>query len=153
MPTDMLRARHARSPRPAPESRDPRDSAAPRMLRLSGRAFDLVAELVASPTADRLWAALPLNSTIEPWGEAVHFEVPVASGRERGARISVTPGDICYWPAQQRIIVAFGPTPISRVGEVRMPEPVNVVARVAGDAGILRSARAGERVSLGRLSA
>lgn len=150
MPTDMLRSRRPPPARPAPE-RGERHAGPPRRVRIRIRAGELLAELAPTVTADRLFAALPLYGAAEPWGDTLHFEVPIASGRERGARVNVGLGDICYWPREQRILVPFGPTPISRAGEIRMPEPVNVIARAIGDVGILRMVRVGERVALERL--
>ena len=152
MPTDILRARNRRSLRKNEGPRTvPDGTARQRRMSVRGHGFTLVAELHATVTADRLWAALPLNGACEAWGETLHFEVPVASGRERGARLGAAPGDICFWPSQRRLILVYGATPISRAGEVRMPEPVNIVARLIGDAGTLRRLGPGERVVLERL--
>lgn len=150
MPTNLLRSRNVRASA-SPKGGAGRSEGPPRRIRIRARGIELVAELAATATADRLLAALPLFGVAEPWGETLHFEVPLASGRERNARVNASLGDICFWPSEQRIIIPFGPTPISRAGERRMPEPVNVVARVIGDVGSLRMVRVGERVALERL--
>jgi hypothetical protein len=106
------------------------------------------ARLLDTPTADRLWRALPLFSTAETWGQSIHFETPVESGRERNARTIAVPGDICFWVEDDRVIIAFGPTPISRPGELRLPRPCNLWARALDDVRVLLAVRPGEKVSV-----
>lgn len=128
-----------------------RQQATPPVCRIvvikAGR-ISVRAELADTPTAARLAAALPIHSTAETWGAAIHFEVPVASGRERSARVGVAPGDICFWSSDRRVIVAFGPTPISRPGEIRLPEPCNIWARALDDVTSFRDVRPGGKVSI-----
>jgi hypothetical protein len=57
-------------------------------------------------------------------------------------------GDICFWVEDDRVIIAFGPTPISRPGELRLPRPCNLWARAIDDVGVLKAVRPGERVSV-----
>lgn len=119
-----------------------------RYVAITAGRVTIRAELVDTPTAARIAAALPLFSTAETWGGAVHFEVPVDSGRERGARINVSPGDICYWSSDSRVIIGFGPTPISRPGEIRLPQPCNVWAHAIDDVTLLKGVRPGEKISI-----
>lgn len=146
MPTDILRkrsdgaARAARATAPAAE----------RIVVITAGRIVLRARLAATATADRIWTALPLYGVVEPWGDAIHFEVPVSSGRDRTARLQTSPGDICFWSDERRVLIAYGPTPISRPGEVRMPAPVNVFASALDDVGVLRDVRVGEKVHLAR---
>lgn len=146
MPTDILRARSRASPS--------RQRASPaqgeRIVLLKAGRASVRARLAGSATADRIWAALPIFSTVEPWGEAIHFEVPVFSGRDRTARLQARLGDICLWCEERRVIIAFGPTPISRPDEMRMPAPVNVFATALDDVEVLRRVRVGEKVTLSR---
>lgn len=80
-------------------------------------------------TADLLWSALPLYSIVKTWANSIHFETPRKTGRERTARLNVEPGDVCYWTEDERVMLAWGATPISRPGEVRLMRPCNVWAR------------------------
>ncbi len=120
------------------------------MIVLKAGRVSLRAQLASTATADLIWMALPIFSTVEPWGNVVHFEVPVFSGRDRTARLQAHLGDICLWCEEQRVIIPFGPTPISRSNEIRMPAPVNVFATAIDDVGILQSTRVGEKVTLSR---
>lgn len=148
MPTDILRARSKASP--AGEPLHPSRNPGRRIVVLKAGQVAIRVLLAPTATADLIWAALPLYSTVEPWGEAVHFEVPVFSGRDRTARLQARLGDICMWCEEHRVIVAFGPTPISRPDEIRMPSPVNVFATALDDVRALRDVRVGEKVTMAR---
>lgn len=143
MPTNILR--HRAKPQP---SKSASRTLRPRRVAITAGRVTIRAELADTPTAARIVAALPLHSTAETWGDAVHFEVPVDSGRERGARVNVSPGDICYWSSDSRVIIGFGPTPISRPGEIRLPQPCNLWARAIDDVTLLKGVRPGEKVSI-----
>ena len=95
-----------------------------------------------------LWAALPLFSTAETWGDSLHFETPIETGRERGARLSGKIGEIYFWADDDRVLIVFGPTPISRPDEIRLPRPCNVLARTSDDVRALKVVTPGEKVSI-----
>lgn len=148
MPTNILRNRSksAASQRASPPS------GIPRLVAITAGHITIRAEVLDTPTAHRIAAALPLHTTAETWGDAIHFEVPVHSGRERGARINAPLGDICFWGEEHRVLIGFGPTPISRPGEIRLPSPCNVWARAIDDVALLKTVRPGEKVSLTALT-
>ncbi len=80
------------------------------------------------------------------WGRAIHFETPVDSGREPAAQALVGADDIGYWCEEDRVIIAFGATPISRPGERRLPTPCNIWAKALDDTSPLQSVVPGEKV-------
>ncbi|MEZ5855215.1 MAG: cyclophilin-like family protein [Hyphomicrobiaceae bacterium] len=63
------------------------------------------------------------HGTAETWGSAIHFETHVETGREPRAKALVQSGDIAFWSEDDRIIIPFGLTPLSRPGEMRLPVP------------------------------
>jgi hypothetical protein len=120
-------------------------------IRFDFGALTLDAELLDTPTARAVAAALPIRSKVLTWGEEVYFEVPVRVGREPAARAIVTPGEIAFWPEGPAIALGFGRTPISEGTETRLAAPCNVFARALGDVKILGRIKAGEQVILTKL--
>ncbi|MEM2186400.1 MAG: cyclophilin-like fold protein [Thermofilaceae archaeon] len=96
-------------------------------------------------TAEALLRALPFESRARRWGEEVYFESPVDAGEEDASEL-VEVGDVAYWPPGRALCLFFGPTPISRPGEIRPASSVNVMGRVVEGLDVLRRVSSGERV-------
>ena len=61
-------------------------------IRFDFGTLTLDAELLDTPTAKAIAAALPLSSAVLTWGEEVYFDVPVNVAREPDARAVIMPG-------------------------------------------------------------
>jgi hypothetical protein len=117
-----------------------------RTIRIIIDALEFRAELTSTPTADALWNALPLRAQAHRWGDEIYFSVGFHAPLEDAARAVVNAGDMAYWPDGPALCLFFGPTPVSRPGEIRAAGPVNVCGRITGDSTLLRQAADGAAV-------
>ncbi len=122
-----------------------------RRITITVGAVELTAELFDTPTADAVWAALPIASSASTWGDEVYFAVPVDVAREADARAVVEAGEIAFWVEGRSIAIGYGPTPISRGDEIRLAYPTNIWASAEGDVTALRAARDGDAVRVVRV--
>lgn len=106
------------------------------------------ARLLDTPTADEIWRALPIKGSARTWGPEIYFHTELQAEAEPEARDIVSAGEIVYWPAGDAIAIAFGPTPLSRNGELRLAAPCNIWAMALDDVSKLRSVHAGEAISV-----
>ena len=102
-----------------------------------------------SKTSKAIWDALPFETRANTWGDEIYFSIPVKLSAEN-AQSTVELGDLGYWPPGQGFCIFFGPTPISRGGEIRPANPVNVFGKVKGDPKILKKVRDGDKIRIER---
>jgi hypothetical protein len=111
----------------------------------------LEAELLDTPTASRILAALPIEGSANVWGDEIYFDIPLSLGLEADARADVAVGDLAYWPAGPAFCIFFGPTPVSTDERPRAYSPVNIFGRVLGDAGRLKGTPSGAAVRIAKV--
>jgi hypothetical protein len=121
-------------------------------IRFDFGSVTLDAELLDTPTAKAIAAALPIEGRALTWGEEVYFDIPVEVAREKDAKAVVTPGEIAYWPDGHAIAIGFGRTPISKGGECRLASPCNIWAKALSDVKALKAVRAGAKIEVKALS-
>ena len=147
MPTNHLR-HGARIPPPA--SRAPPQRGAREVVALTIGGFPIRVEIHSTPSTRRIIAAFPIFSIAETWGESIHFEIPISGGRDRTAHLNAEIGGLYFWAEEQRLLLVFGPTPISGKGSIRLPMPCNVVGHTNDDLSPVREIHPGQKISLKR---
>jgi hypothetical protein len=120
-------------------------------IRFDFGELTLDAELLDTPTAQAIAAALPVTSAALTWGEEVYFDVPVNVAREKDARAVITPGEIAYWPQGPAIAIGFGRTPISKGDECRLASPCNIFAKALGSVKVLAKVKTGAQVAVSKV--
>jgi uncharacterized protein len=106
--------------------------------------------LLETPTADAVWNRLPLHASINTWGDEIYFGIPVQADLEADAREIVEAGDMGYWPSGSAFCIFFGPTPVSRQGEIRPASAVNVFGKVTGDLDCLKKIIDGSAITIAK---
>jgi len=81
-------------------------------------------------TVKALIKALPIQSTLDRWGDEALFRVPIEVKLESNARVDVEVGEIGYWDVEPSICIFFGPTPVSTTEKPKAYSPVNVLGKI-----------------------
>ena len=121
-----------------------------RCITITSGEVAVTARLVESETAELVWDALPLESTVSTWGEEIYFRTPVSAGESPDSRAVQEVGAVAYWPSGQALCLFFGPTPASTGNEPRAISPVNPVGMIEGDPQVLRSIGQGAAILVER---
>lgn len=100
-------------------------------LEFSGFNVEIELDDSQSPSTVRaIIAALPISMTVELWGDEIYSgATPVKVGAEN-AKSAVELFDVAYWPEGSALCFFYGPTPISKKGEILPYSPVNVVGKI-----------------------
>ncbi len=119
-------------------------------IRIRAGKVVVTAELNDSPTAQKVYETLPIDGSVNTWGDEIYFEIPVSGSLDETARDVVAVGDLGYWPTGRAFCIFFGPTPASRGDEIRPASAVNVLGRVVSETAPLGQVRDGESVRIER---
>jgi uncharacterized protein len=103
-------------------------------IRIRIGQLTMEADLHDTSTAQKIARMLPISASFNTWGDEIYFPIAVTSELEEDAREVVGVGDLGYWPPGKAFCIFFGPTPMSRPGEIRPASAVNIIGRIKGDA-------------------
>jgi uncharacterized protein len=118
-----------------------------RKIKITVGKLELEAWLNETKTANKVFEALPITSTMNTWGDEIYFTIPVAAVPE-DAREVVNLGDIAYWPPGKAMCIFFGKTPVSKGDEIRPASPVNIIGKLEGDYKSLKKVKDGEEITI-----
>ena len=110
--------------------------------------ISIKAELLDTPTARKIAEALPLEGSVNVWGDEIYFNIPLTLDQEPDASQDVEVGDLGYWPAGPAFCIFFGPTPVSSGDQPRAYSPVNVFGRIIGDTKQFKSVSNGATINI-----
>ena len=119
-----------------------------RKIRITAGTVSVEALLNDSPTAAKVWEALPIQSRGSTWGDEIYFSIPVDAKQERDARDIVAVGELGYWPPGSAFCIFFGRTPASTDERPRAASPVNILGKIVGDATAFKAVTSGTKVTL-----
>ncbi len=121
-----------------------------RRIRIVAGKVSAEAVLNDSPTATKIWEALPIEARGNTWGDEIYFSIPVDATQEKDARDIVAVGELGYWPPGTAFCIFFGRTPASTDSRPRAASAVNIIGKVSGDATVFRGVTSGTTVRLER---
>ncbi len=87
-------------------------------------------ELSASACALAIAESLPIETSINTWGEEFYFEIPVSADLDETATSEVEVGTIGYWPPGRALAIFFGRTPMSTTDKPVPASDVNLVGQL-----------------------
>ncbi|MBA7556076.1 hypothetical protein ES705_48774 [subsurface metagenome] len=103
------------------------------------------ASLNDSETAQKIWEALPIEGSVNTWGDEIYFSIPVNIPLEDGKEV-VSVGDLGYWPPGSAFCIFFGLTPASQGDEIRPASPVNIFGKTIGDPKVFKKVSSGAKI-------
>ena len=119
----------------------------PGRIRIIAGKVEKIALLNDSPAAETLRKSLPLEATVNRWGDEIYFSISAKlSGGEK--RKIVNKGDIAFWSPGNAFCIFFGPTPISEGGEIRPASEVIVLGEVKEGVEAFKQVEDGERIGI-----
>jgi hypothetical protein len=122
-----------------------------RRIRIVAGPISLEAELKSNKTAEAVYAALPIETSFNTWGEEFYFTIPGVKDHRETATTQVKVGDVAFWGTGGMLAIFFGRTPMSRGADPVPADRVNVIGRILGDATRLREAMDATKIRVERL--
>ena len=116
------------------------------ILRINGKSLNLF--LKETETAEKIYNAVPINSSINTWGEEIYFNTNLSINREKEAKAVVDFGEIAFWTEGSAIAIGYGKTPVSSGDEIRLASPCNIWANADFDKSFFGDINDGDKVTL-----
>lgn len=111
------------------------------------RDIKVEAELKDSPLSKEIFRILPVEARVNRWGKEIYFSIPLKSAIISPQEV-VEEGDVAYWPDGACLCLFFGPTPVSKNGEIRPASAVEVVGKILSSWSVLDNVPSGSTVKV-----
>jgi len=108
----------------------------------------LQATLNDSATSELIYNALPIEGSVNLWGDEIYFSIPVMTVLESDSREEMELGELGYWPTGQAFCIFYGPTPASSGDKPVAASAVNVLGKLNGDFSNVREIPYGEIITI-----
>ena len=118
-----------------------------RKIKIKIGQFESAALLNNSKIAGLILDVLPIQASVNTWGEEIYFDIPVKAKIENPREV-VEIGDLGYWPEGRAFCIFFGQTPVSSPDEIKPASSVEIVGRVSGNPEEFKKVSAGETIIL-----
>ncbi len=119
----------------------------PARIRIIAGKVEKIALLNDSAAAETLRKSLPLEATVNRWGDEIYFSISAKlSGGEK--RKIVNKGDIAFWPPGGAFCVFFGPTPLSQGEEIRPASEVIILGKIEEGVEAFKQVKDGETIRI-----
>ena len=104
-------------------------------------------ELNDSFCSEEIYKNLPLESTVNIWGDEIYFSTGITV-TQGAPTMNLNVGDIAYWPTGKCLCIFFGPTPVSSSGKPMPASDVFLIGRTACQPKLLRKIKDRELIKV-----
>ena len=102
----------------------------------------LKALLRDNQTAKTIYDAIPIEGSVQTWGNEIYFGIPIQMNLEED-QVVLKVGDLAYWPPGHAFCIFYGQTPASGKGGLpRAASEVTVFGRIEDDIEPLKTVNA-----------
>jgi hypothetical protein len=77
---------------------------------------------------------LPIETIVNKWGQELYTDGTSIVAQEENAKSEVGLLDVAFWPEGNALCLFYGPTPITKAGNIVPASPVNIVGRIVSHA-------------------
>ena len=84
----------------------------------------------SSKTVNEIIKKLPFIVDLNVWCDEIYTSKSPISQSEENTKSPVQLNDVAFWPTGKAICLFYGPTPISKPGEITPASPVNVIGKI-----------------------
>lgn len=117
-------------------------------IKIKSNDVEAESELNDTETAKAIYEKLPIEGTVNTWGDEIYFEIPIDLSLEENAKEEVEKGDLAYWPQGKCFCIFFGRTPASVNDNPRAASKVNIFGKLIGDYTIFKKVKDGEKITI-----